>query len=123
MNGLLIAHATTLQANEVQTLEIVAVIEAKARIQELLRKHLYEVRVLAAIEAALELDLHHVSVGVAKQHVLGFDAVEFLLLLLALLDIAMEFAILGDGMSPELAATAGLLTNLQLDAFLFLVLR
>lgn len=59
----------------------------------------------------------------AKEHVLGFDTIEFFFLLLALLDITMKFAVFSNRMSPELTAATGFLTNLKLNAFLLLVLR
>jgi len=43
-------------------------------------------------------------------------------LLLALLDIAMQLAILGNGMAPEFTTATRLLTDFELDAFLFFVL-
>lgn len=63
--------------------------QAKARIQELLWKYLDAEVVFTTGQTALEINFYHVCVGVAEQHVLGFDGIEFLLLLLALLNIAM----------------------------------
>ena len=70
----------------------------------------------------MESDLDHVRIGVTEQHVFGLDAVELFLLLLALLDIAMQLAILGNGMAPEFTTATRLLTDFELDAFLFFVL-
>lgn len=116
-------NLTTLQPDKVRPLKIIAVFQTETRIQELFREYLDGKLVLATFEATLESDLHYVGVGVTEEHVLGFDAVEFFLLLLPLLDVAMQFAILGNWMSPELTAATGLLADLQLDAFLFFVLR
>ena len=59
----------------------------------------------------------------AEKHVLGFDTIELFLLLLALLDIAMKFAILGNRMSPKFTAATGFLADLELDSFLLFILR
>lgn len=79
--------------------------------------------VLATFQTTLEGYFHNIRISMPKQHILGFDAIEFLFLLLALFDVAMQLAIFGNRMSPEFPATTGLLANLQLDAFLFFILR
>ena len=89
----------------------------------MLRENLDCKRVLAGFEATLERDFHHIRVSMAEQHILGFDAIEFFLLLLALLDITMKFAVFRNRMSPELTAATGFLTNLKLNALLLFVLR
>ena len=45
----------------------------------------------------------------------------FFFCLLAQLDVAVQFAVLGNRVSPEFASAAGFLANLELDALLFLV--
>jgi len=112
-----------LQADEIRALKIVAMFEAKTRIEELLREHLDGEIALAAFETALERDFNHIGVSMAEKHILGLDAIEFLFLLLTLLDIAMEFTIFGNGMTPKLTTATRLLANLELDAFLLFILR
>ena len=96
---------------------------AEARVDVLLREHADRERVVAAFEAALEFQVHGFRVVVAENDVLGFDVLDILLLLLALLDVAVQFAILRNRVSPEFAAATGFLTDFELDAFLFFVLR
>ena len=96
---------------------------AEARIHILLRENADRERVVAAFEAALEFQVHGFRVVVAENDVLGFDVLDILLLLLALLDVAVQFAVLGDRVAPEFAATAGFLADFELDAFLLFVLR
>ena len=107
-------------ADEVFALEVVAMLHAETGIDGLLGENLDGEQLVAAIQTALEGQVHGLGVVVAEDDVLGFDAFHILLLLLALLDVAVQFAVLGDGMSPEFAATAGFLTDLELDTlFLF----
>ena len=95
---------------------------AKTGVDVLLREHADGERLVAAFEAALEGEVHRLGVVVAEDDVLGLDVVHVLLLLLALLDVAVQFAVLGDRVAPEFAAAAGFLTDFQLDALLLLVL-
>jgi hypothetical protein len=60
---------------------------------------------------------------VAEDDVLGLDALDVLLLLLALLDVAVQFAVLGNRVTPEFAAAAGFLANLELDTLFLFVFR
>ena len=77
---------------------------------------------VAALEAALKGEVHGFRVVVTDDDVLGLDVDDILFLLLALLDVAVQFAVLGDRVTPEFAAAAGFLADFQLDALLFLVL-
>lgn len=95
---------------------------AESRIDELLRKHLDFKQIVAAFETAAELEVEHVSVIVAEDDILRVNVFDVFFLLLAILDVAVKFAVLGDGMSPEFSATARLLTDLELDALFLLIL-
>ena len=96
---------------------------AEARVDVLLREHADRERVVAAFEAALEFQVHGFRVVGAEDYVFGLDVLDILLLLLALLDVAVQFAVLGDRVAPEFTTAAGFLADFQLDAFLFFVLR
>ena len=96
---------------------------AEARIDVLFREHADGEGVVASFEAALEFQVHGFGVVVAEDDVLGFDVLDVLLLLLALLDVAVQFAILRNRVSPEFAAATGFLADFELDAFLLFVLR
>ena len=95
---------------------------AEARIDVLLRENTDGESVVAAVEAALEFKVHGFRIIVAEDDVLGFDVLDVLLLLLALLDVAVQFAVLGDRVAPEFTAAAGFLTDFQLDTLLLFVL-
>ena len=110
-------------ADEVFALEVVPVLHAEAGVDGLLGEHLDGEHLVAALQAALESEVHGLRVVVAEDDVLGLDAFHVLLLLLAELDVAVEFAVLGDGVAPEFAAATWFLTDFQLDAFLLFVLR
>ena len=110
-------------SEEIRTLEVVAVFHAEARIHILLRENADGEGVVASVEAALEFEVHGFRVVVAEDDVLGLDVFDVLLLLLALLDVAVQFAVLGDRMAPEFTATAGFLADFELDAFFLFVLR
>ena len=110
-------------AQVVCTLEVVSVFHAEARIHILLRENADRERVVAAFEAALEFQVHGFRVVVAENDVLGFDVLDVLLLLLALLDVAVQFAVLRDRVTPEFTAATGFLADFELDAFLLFVLR
>ena len=96
---------------------------AEARVNVLLRENADSEGVVATVEAALEFEVHGFRVVVTEDDILGFDVLDVLLLLLALLDVAVQFAILRNRVSPEFAAATGFLTDFELDAFLFFVLR
>ena len=98
-------------------------LHAEARVDRLLREHLDGEQFVAAVEAALEGQVHGFRIVVAEDDVLGLDAFDVFLLLLALLDVAVQFAVLGDGVAPELAAAARLLANLELDTLFLFVFR
>jgi hypothetical protein len=110
------------QAQEVCAPEIVAVFFAEAGVNVLFREHADGEHFVAAFEAALEGEIHRFRVIVAENDVLGLDVVHIFLLLLALLDVAVQFAVLGDRVAPEFAAAAGFLANFQLDTLFLLVL-
>ena len=110
-------------SEEIRTFEVVAVFHAEARIDVLLRENADGEGLVATVEAALEFKVHGFRVVVAEDNVLGFDVLDILLLLLALLDVAVQFAVLGDRVAPEFAAAAGFLADFELDAFLLFVLR
>ena len=109
-------------AQVVRALEIVAVFFAETGVNVLLREHADGEQLVAAFETALEGEVHGFRVVVAEDDVLGLDVVHVLLLLLALLDVAVQFAVLGDRVAPEFAAAAGFLTDFQLDTLLLFVL-
>ena len=109
-------------AQVVRTLEIVTVFFAEAGVDVLLREHADAEGFVAAFETALEGEVHGLGVVVAEDDVLGLDVVHVLLLLLALLDVAVQFAVLGDRVTPEFAAAAGFLADFQLDTLFLLVL-
>ncbi len=110
-------------AHEIGAAEIIAVLHAIARVYELLGEDLHHVFLDAAFEAAEEIEVQDFGVIVLEHHVLDVDALEFLLVFRALLDVPVEFAILCDGMTPKLPSTTGFLANLKFDALLFFVLR
>ena len=110
-------------AQVVGALEIVAVFFAETGVNVLLGEHANGEQLVAAFETALEGEVHGLGVVVAEDDVLGFDVVHILLLLLALFDVAVQFAVLGDRVAPEFAAAAGFLTDFQLDTLFLFVLR
>jgi hypothetical protein len=110
-------------SEEIRTLEVVPVFHAESRIDVLFREHADSERVVAPFEAALEFQVHGFRVVVAEDDVFGFDVLDILLLLLTLLDVAVQFAVLRDRVAPEFAATAGFLADFELDAFFLFVLR
>ena len=110
-------------SEEVRALEVVPVFHAETRIDVLLRKNADGEGFVATVEAALEFQVHGFRVVVAEDDVLGFDVLDVLLLLLALLDVAVQFAILRNRVSPEFTAATGFLADFELDAFLLFVLR
>ena len=77
---------------------------------------------VAAFEAALKGEVHRFRVVVTDDDVLGLDVDDILFLLLTLLDVAVQFAVLGDRVAPEFAAAAGFLADFQLDALFLFVL-
>lgn len=110
-------------SDEVFAFEVVPVFHAEARVDRLFRENLDGEHLVASFEAALEGEVHGFRVVVAEDDVLGLDALGVLLLLLAQLDIAVLFAILGDGVAPEFATATRFLADFELDALLFLVFR
>lgn len=96
---------------------------AETGVNVLLGEHADAEGFIAAVEAALEGQVHGLGIVVAEDDVLGFDVFHILLLLLALLDVAVQFAVLGDRVTPEFAAAARFLADFQLDALFLLVLR
>jgi hypothetical protein len=57
-----------------------------------------------------------------EHHVLDVYALEFLLVLRALLDVPVQFAVFRDGVAPEFPAATRFLANLKFDSLLFLIL-
>ncbi len=110
-------------SKEIRALEVVPVFHAEARIDVLFREHADGEGVVAPFEAALEFQVHGFGVVVAEDDVLGFDVLDIFFLLLALLDVAVQFAVLGNRVTPEFAAAAGFLANFELDALFLFVLR
>ena len=108
-------------ADEVGATEVVAMLDAVARIHELLRENLHHVFRVATFEAAQKIKVKHFGVVVLEDHVFDVDALEFLLVLRALLDVAMKLAIFGDRMAPEFATTARFLADFELDSLLLFV--
>ena len=108
-------------ADEVLSLEVVRVFLAETRVDGLLRVDLDGEELVATFEAALEHQVHGFGVVVADHDVLGLDAFHVLLLLLAQLDVAVQFAVLGNRVTPEFASAAGFLADFELDTLLFLV--
>ena len=117
--GVLLLH----DADEVFALEVVPVLHAEAGVDRLLGENLDGEQLVAPVQAALEREVHGFRVVVAEDDVLGLDALDVLLLLLALLDIAVQFAVLGNRVAPEFAAAAGFLANLELDTLFLFVFR
>ncbi len=107
-------------SDEVFSFEVVSVFHAEARVHGLLRENLDGKELVTAFQAAPEGQVHGFRVVMAEDDVLGLDAFDVFLLLLALLDVAVKFTVLCNRMSPEFAATAGFLANFELDTlFLF----
>ena len=109
-------------SEEIRAFEVVPVLHAEARVDVLFREHADGEGVVATFEAALEFQVHGFGVVVAEDDVLGFDVFDIFFLLLALLDVAVQFAVLGNRVSPEFAAATGFLANFELDAFFLFVL-
>lgn len=118
-----IAGFAALQAEEIVALEVVAMFHAESWVHKLLGEYFDRKQRVATVETAFERNFDDFGIVMPENHVLGLDRIDVLFLLLALLDIAVQFTVLGNGMAPELSAATGLLANLKLDTFLFLVLR
>ena len=110
-------------SEEVCTLEVVSVFHTEARVNVLLRENTDREGFVATVEAAFEFKIHGFRIVVTEDDVFGFDVLDVLLLLLALLDVSVQFAILRNRVSPEFTAATGFLTDFELDAFLLFVLR
>lgn len=95
---------------------------AEAGVHRLLGEGLDGEVLVAAFQTALEGQVHGLRVVVAEDDVLGLDAFDVLLLLLALLDVTVLFAVLGDGVAPEFTAAAGFLADFELDTLFLFVL-
>ena len=98
-------------------------LHAEAGVDRLLGEYLDGELFVAAFQAALEGEVHGFRVVVAEDDVFGLDVLDILLLLLALLDVAVQFAVLRDRVTPEFTAATGFLADFELDAFLLFVLR
>ena len=94
---------------------------AESRIDELLREDLDFKQIVATFEAATELQ--NICIVVAEYDVLYIDIFHILLLLLAILDIAVNRAVLGNRVTPKFATATRFLANFELNAFLLFVLR
>ena len=110
-------------SEEIGTLEVVPMFHAKARVNILFREHADSEGVVAAFQATLEFQVHGFRVVVPENNVLGFDVFDILLLLLALFDVAVQFAVLGNWVTPEFTAATRFLADFELDAFFLFVLR
>jgi len=129
ISGLLSLSATLLQTTlshplhtlKIRPLKIIAMSHTKARIDKLLGKYLDPKHVIAAFQTALKWQFKNFCVVVPENHIAGFHTFHVLFLLLALLDVAVLFTVLRNGVPPKLFTA--LLTNLQLDAFFLFVLR
>lgn len=120
---LFFAFFTPHQTHEVRTLEIITVFIAESRVDELLRENLDFEQIVAAFEAATELQVQNICVVVAEHDVLRIDVFHIFLLLLAILDIAVKRAVLGNRVTPKFATATRFLANLELNALLLFVLR
>ncbi len=96
---------------------------AKTRIDELFRENLDFEQIVATVQAAAELEIDDIRVIMPEHDVLRIDVFDILLLLLAVLDVAVLLAVLGNRMAPKFFSAARLLANLELDAFLLFILR
>ena len=110
-------------AQEVGALKIVAVLFAETGVDILLGEDADGELVVAAVQTAPEGQVHGFCVVMTEDDILGFDVFDILLLLLALLDVTVQFAVLCDRVSPEFAAAARFLTDFQLDTLFLFVLR
>ena len=120
---LFFAFFTPHQTHKVRTLEIITVFVAESRVDELLRENLDFEQIVAAFEAATELQVQNICVVVAEHDVLRIDVFHIFLLLLAILDIAVKRAVLGNRVTPKFATATRFLANLELNALLLFVLR
>jgi hypothetical protein len=107
--------------NEVRPTEVIAVFDAITGINELLRKNLDDVVLVATFQAAQEVQIENLGVIVLENHIFDVNAFEFLFVFRPLLDITMQFAILGNGMAPKLFSAARFLANFELYAFFLFV--
>lgn len=120
---LFFAFFTPHQTHEVRTLEIITVFIAESRVDELLRENLDFEQIVTAFKAATELQVQNICVVVAEHDVLRIDVFHIFLLLLAILDIAVKRAVLGNRVTPKFATATRFLANLELNALLLFVLR
>ena len=95
---------------------------AESRVDELLREDLDFKQIVATFEAATELQVQNICIVVAEYDVLCIDIFHILLLLLAILDIAVNRAVLGNRVTPKFATATRFLANFELNAFLLFVL-
>lgn len=101
---------------------VVAVLHAKSWVDVLLGEYLESKLLAAAFQATEKGEFCNFSVVVSEDHVAGLEGLLVFFLDLSLLDIAVEFAILGDGVSPEFLAASRVLTYLEFNAFFLFVL-
>lgn len=94
---------------------------AEARVHVLFWENLDGKLLVATVEAALEGEVHGFRIVVAEDNILGFDVLDIFLLFLTLLDVAMQFAVLGNRMAPEFAPATRFLADFELDALFLLV--
>ena len=116
------AQLGAMHAHKVGAAEVVAVLDAIARIDELLREDLDGVTLIAPFEAAEKFKVEHFGIVVLEDHVFDFDGLEFFFVLGALFDVAMQVTVFRNRMAPEFTTAAGFLTNLELDALFLFVL-
>lgn len=96
---------------------------AKSRVDELLRENLDFKQIVAAFQAATELQVQNIGIIVAEHDILCIDVLHIFLLLLAIFNIAVNRAVFSNRVTPKFATATRFLANLELDAFLLFVFR
>lgn len=117
----LLAHLFAHHHLEMLAFVVVSVLHAKAWVYVLLGENLEGEFLAAAFKAAQKWEFCNFGIVVAEDHVASFEGLLVFLLDLSLLDIAVKFAILGDGVSPEFLAASRVLTHLEFNAFFLFV--
>ena len=110
-------------SNEIGPFKVVAVFHAESWINVLFGENPNGEHFIAVVQAAFELEIHGFCVVVAENNVFGLDVFHIFLLLLTLLDVAMEIAVLGNRVAPEFTAAAWFLADFEFNAFFLFVFR
>ena len=110
-----------LHPDVIASLKIVPVLQAKTRVNKLLREHLYREGAFATVQAALELNLNRFVIAMLKKHIAGLKAIQSLFGLLPSLYVSVQFTVFGYRMPPKLATAARFLAFFQLHSLFFLV--